>query len=273
MGNNDSLEDVLNGVLFLHSETGTEGGYWAFQNRRFISQTTPSFGVYANQIVWDSNNPKRKGKIQNNVEVFLKDEWLPLSDPMTRDPDYVVSSLFCGEEGGDHEADKRLMGKYGFKIKYAADRMNERHGEGNWHLEDSSTAVTSDGTRWVYGGTPSTEPNRPYGVPQNGLTRATVEWEDGVIEQKRLSNTLLATSWRYEGLHILQNGDHLTIYHPDNNKEVWSGVINLKQHDLFTEHASGWWIHADQIGIERNVWAEYFFKEYRARLIPAKDQE
>ncbi len=165
------------------------------------------------------------------------------------------------------------MERYGFKIKYAADRMNERHGKGNWHLEDPSTAVTSDGTRWVYGGTPSTEPNRPYGVLQNGLTRATVDWEADVIEQKRLSNTLLVDSWSYEGLHILQNGDQLTIYHPDNKKEVWSGLINLKQHGLFTEHASGFWIHADQKGIERDVWAEYFFKGYHARLIPVKDQE
>ncbi len=263
----------MEGVLFLHSETGTEGGYWAFQNKRFISQTSLLFGVFANQLVWDSNNPGRRGKIQNNAEVFLKGEWLPFPDPMMKDPDHVASSLFKGEGRGDREADKRLMEKYGFRIKYAADKMNERHGEGNWHLENPSIAVTSDGTRWVYGGTPSTEPNRPYGAPQNGLTRATVEWEDGVIEPKRLSNTLLATSWSYEGIHILQNGDYLTIYHPDNKKEVWSGIINLKQHDLFTEHASGMWIHADQIEIERDVWAEYFFKEYRARLIPAKDQE
>ena len=149
----------------------------------------------------------------------------------------------------------------------AREGMNERHGEGNWHLENSSTAVTSDGTRWNYGGTPSTEPPRPYGIPQNGLTRATVEWEDGVSEQKRLSsNTLLVTRWSYEGLHLLKDGDHLTIYHPDNNNEVWSGVIALKQHPLFTEDASGLWIHADQIGMDREVWAEYFFKGYHAKL-------
>lgn len=269
MGNNESLENILEGVLFLHSETGTEGGYWAFQDKQFISKTMPSFGVYGNQTIWDLNNHERKGKIQNKVEVFLNGKWFPLPDPMTEDPDYIVSSLFCGEKRGNHEADKRLMEKYGFIIKYAADKMNERHGEGNWHLDiNSSTAVTSDGTRWGYGGTPSTEPDRPYGVPQNGLTRATVEWEDGVIEPKRLSNTLLVTSWSYGGFHILQNRDHLTIYHPDNNKEVWSGVINLKQHNLFTEDASGMWIHADQIGIKRDVWAEYFFKGYPAKLIP-----
>ena len=181
--------------------------------------------------------------------------------------------MFRGESRGDHEADKRLIERYGFKIKYAADQMNKRHGKGNWHLDNSSTTVTSDGKRWMFGGTPSTKPRRPYGVPQNGLVRATIKWEDGVIEPKRLSNTLLVTSWSDKGLHILQNGDRLPMYHPDNDKEVWSGEVNLKQHSLFTEHASGLWIHADQIGIERDVWSEYFFNEYRARLIPAKGHE
>lgn len=58
------------------------------------------------------------------------------------------------------------MEKYNFRVEYAAGLMNKRYGEGNWHLEDPSTAVTPDGTRMIYGGTPSTEPQRPYGVPQ-----------------------------------------------------------------------------------------------------------
>lgn len=272
--NNNSLEDILEGVLHLHSETGTEGGYWAFQDKRFISKTRPSFGVFSNQTVWDLHDPRLRGKTKDGVEVLRNGEWLPLPDPMTEDPDYVVSSLFCGEKRGDHEADKRLMEKYGFKIKYAADQMNERHGEGNWHLEGPSTAVTSDGTRWVYGGgTPSTEPDRPYGVPQNGLTKVDVEWDDGIIQVGCLSSSLLVASWSYEGLHYLEDGDQLTIYHPDTKKEVWSGVINLKQYDLFTEDASGMWIHADQIGIERDVWAEYFFEGYLAKLTSSNKQK
>ncbi len=80
--------------------------------------------------------------------------------------------------------------------------------------------------------------------------------------------------WSYEGLHILDNGDHLTIYHPENKEgvqsKVWSGVINLKPYESFTEHASGMWIHADQIGIERDVWAKYFLERYPAVLLPSK---
>ena len=70
-----------------------------------------------------------------------------------------------------------------------------------------------------------------------------------------------------EGLLILENGDFLTIYDPNNkDKVVWSGEINLQQYNLFTEAAYGYWIHADQIGIERETWTEYFLKEYPARL-------
>lgn len=74
-------------------------------------------------------------------------------------------------------------------------------------------------------------------------------------------------SWSYEGLHILENGDHLTIFSPDNPTQVvWSGTISLRQHSLFNEDASGLWIHADQTGINRETWATYFFKQYPAEL-------
>jgi len=71
---------------------------------------------------------------------------------------------------------------------------------------------------------------------------------------------------------MLENGDYLAIYHPETQKEVWSGTINLKQHKLFSQHASGMWIHADQIGIERDVWAEYFFRSYNAKLVPFSEE-
>ncbi len=75
-------------------------------------------------------------------------------------------------------------------------------------------------------------------------------------------------SWSYEGLHILNDGDHLIIYDKDDvDKVVWNGVINLKQHPLFTEHAQGLWIHADQNGIDRDTWSNWFFAGYPAELI------
>jgi hypothetical protein len=65
----------------------------------------------------------------------------------------------------------------------------------------------------------------------------------------------------YEGLLVLRNGDELTIYEPDGEAVEWAGVIDLIQHPLFTEDANGMWIHADQRGVARSRWAEWFFDE------------
>ena len=76
--------------------------------------------------------------------------------------------------------------------------------------------------------------------------------------------------WSYDGLHVLKNGDRLTIFSPDDSgRVVWSGVIALQLFPLFSESASGLWIHANQQGADRAKWAEYFFKQYPAELNPA----
>ena len=73
----------------------------------------------------------------------------------------------------------------------------------------------------------------------------------------------------YEGLHVLADGDELQIFDPtDPTKVVWSGAIALTLHPLFTVDVFGWWIHADQRGIDRIAWAEFFFKEYPAEVTP-----
>ncbi len=264
----EDLEQIMDGVLHLFAETGTEGAYWAFQDNRFISKVSGS--VFPNSTVWDLNNPERKGKVRDEIEVFLDGKWLPLPDPMWADSDFRISSLYCGEEFGNYEADKRLMEKYGFNIKYSADRLDENYGKENWHLDEQGIPILSDGTQLYLGGTPHTEPHRPYGIPLDGLTKATVEWEDGKIEKARLSTTLLVTNWDYKGLHILDDGDKLSIYHPKTNEGVWSGTIELQHYPVFTEHAEGLWIHADQKGMDRLSWARFFFEEYPARLQPAR---
>jgi hypothetical protein len=271
--------DILTGKLSLYSETGTEGGYWALQDNDFVSLISPAFGVY-NQKVWDINNKNRFGQV-SNAEVYLNNEWLPLPDPIQKDPDYEISSLYCGEEKGDFNADKRLSEKYKFTIKYTVQRLNEAYGENNWKFDgeflNSSLkdgkfngkipyAILSDGRHMSMGATPATEPNRPYGIPQNGLTKVTVEWNDGTVEHNRKSDTLLVESWSYEGLHILRNGDYLRIFHPTEKKVVWEGNIELKQLPLFSESANGLWIHADQKGISREEWSKYFFGKYVAEL-------
>src|SRR5579862_9152972 len=132
----------LRGVLHFYSETGTEGGYWAFQDERFIRKD-PTGYVFGGQRVWDQMNREREGLVQSDdVEVLRNGEWLPLPDPMQSDPDYFISSLFRGEKNGDHEADRRLMEKYDFIMIYPSRRMieemNERFGEGNWHIDKES---------------------------------------------------------------------------------------------------------------------------------------
>ena len=72
------------------------------------------------------------------------------------------------------------------------------------------------------------------------------------------------------GRHLLENGDKLTIYHPENKEEVWSGVIDLKFCDSSSNQAFGWWIHTNQKGIDKDLWAEYFLNNYPAELISLK---
>lgn len=78
----------------------------------------------------------------------------------------------------------------------------------------------------------------------------------------------------YDGLHVLENGDMLTIFSKEKPKKViWSGIIALRTHKLFTRDASGHWIHADQEGIDRDIWARWFFDEHPAKLVPAKQNK
>lgn len=86
-------------------------------------------------------------------------------------------------------------------------------------------------------------------------------------DQRFISKRNGEEAWSYEGLHILKDGDKLTIFDKeDSKKTLWSGTIQLKHYPQFTEDASGWWIHSDQEGLERAQWAIWFFKEFPARL-------
>lgn len=178
MEDGDSLEGVLQGILFFHSETGTEGGYWAFQDARSIQKNVPR------------GYCKKCG-------TYMREQNGPLA----------VERVITLDEEVLQELER--TGEIKEKPSCALDEHEEDFGD----------------------------------------------------------------AWSYEGLHLLQDGDRLTIYHPASKKEVWSGVINLQQHGLFTEQASGMWIHADQLGIPREVWAEYFFKEYPAELIPVESRK
>lgn len=160
--------NALEGALEFYSETGTEGGYWAFQDKKFITPNTTLFTCKKCGLMWDKEKDSSDHLKNATGKASFK------------------TNVFCPPE--EHE----------FNLSCP-----------NFHS--------------------------------------------------------------YEGLHVLKNGDHLTIYcEEDPERVLWSGVISLKQHPLFTQDAFGFWIHADQEGMDREAWATYFFKNYPAKLIPFK---
>lgn len=73
--------------------------------------------------------------------------------------------------------------------------------------------------------------------------------------------------WSYYGLHVLGDGDRLTIYDKhDLNAIVWEGVIDMVRLPQFTEAVEGMWVNVEQIGVERGLWTRWFFHEYPAVL-------
>lgn len=157
---------MLQGVCFFWSETGSEGGSWAFQDSRFIQK--------------------------NVVRPYCKK---------------------CGKFFGDQEEGKLKV------------------------VRVLSLSQAMDGKEFP-------------------------ECAEGQHERE------VGDSWSYDGSHILENGDKLTVFSPNGQrKKVWSGVISLKKYRLFTQSVSGFWIHADQKGIPREKWARFFFKKYPAELV------
>jgi hypothetical protein len=91
--------------------------------------------------------------------------------------------------------------------------------------------------------------------------------------------------WTYYGLHILENGERLTIFAPDSITPerqdgrnwypptwkpvvLWNGTIKRTAlPGIETEGAFGMRIHWDQAGLEREVWARYFFDALPCRLV------
>lgn len=173
------MKPALRGILNLHSETGSEGGYWAFQDERYIVPNTTQFRCAKCNKFWDK-------------EVHPEG---PLPE---RGPSDGIIYIDTSTGAMSHEEPEQCA--------------TEAHDFKPW---------------------PS-------------------HW------------------WSYDGLHFLKDGDQLTIYAKDDPVQVvWEGVIRLHQHGLFTEHAFGMWIHADQAGVARETWARWFFENLPAKLVRA----
>lgn len=66
---------MITGKLNFHSETGTEGGYYAIQNSDHISHIVPEFGVFEGHTVYDPQDLMRSGKV---IEA-LRDDGTPFT--------------------------------------------------------------------------------------------------------------------------------------------------------------------------------------------------
>jgi len=75
-----------------------------------------------------------------------------------------------------------------------------------------------------------------------------------------------------KGLHVLKDGDWLTIFNP-NRSVRWEGRIKLKFQPPFQQSGGGLRIHNDQVGVERQFWAEMFFNELKAELTENADRK
>ena len=63
------------------------------------------------------------------------------------------------------------------------------------------------------------------------------------------------------------------VFSKDHETVVWYGLIALTQYEVFTQDASGMWIHADQNGIGRDEWSKFFFDEHPAVLMPHESHD
>ena len=190
------------GVLVFHSETGTEGGYWAFQDEKFMGIENNDRLCTRCGRVWMASQPEEP---KPSFTYWVH-------DPR---PNYMDSY-----RSFDSPQDLPLARDDSEKFNIAF-----------------TNATNATSLACYQNGHAGWKPMFPQGM------------------------------WSYEGLHVLSDGDSLTIFDIDDPKKVlWEGKIDFKRFDLFTEDAQGMWIHADQKGIDRETWSRWFMKNYPARM-------
>ena len=254
-------DKILEGKLLCYSEQGMEGGSLSIQDKNFISLTVPTFGVSNGSKFWDKNDISRVGQ-SSNMEVLIENKWLQFPDPIWKDKDFEISSLYRGETNGDLDADKRLADRYKFKIKYSVQRLNETYGQGNWKVDKNlPNVILKDGTHLHFGETPTTIPSRPYGIPQFAKTRMTVNWSDGIISDKVSSDNLLVEQSDYKGLHMLKSHDTIKVLDRKSKSIICEGQIDKIPLKVFSQTQKG---HFEQD--KSGNWEHYFVDNYFAEL-------
>lgn len=196
----------LHGVLNFHSETGTEGGAWAFQDEKFM-------GLDAGQQF----RCTRCGRVWN------KDA----------NPDEEPKPSFT-------------------------------------YWRDAETGPNGENYSAGYHGADAFDPDGNLGPGKfnQDYTRATNETSRQCAEDghEGWENMYPNGMWSYEGLHILNDGDHLTV--EDDGKVIFDDVVRLPpRQDPYAEGAyvagGGFTAHRrPPVGTDEDWW----FKELRATL-------
>lgn len=90
-------------------------------------------------------------------------------------------------------------------------------------------------------------------------------------DERHIVNGPNGEQWSYDGLHVLKDGDRLTVFDKnDPSKVVWQGVVRLDPPapPAGTDAALDL-RHADGRVVARTEWGEWFVREYPAELVPA----
>jgi hypothetical protein len=81
----------------------------------------------------------------------------------------------------------------------------------------------------------------------------------------------------YDGLHSLEDGDYLMVFHPDDDSLVWEGNISLEYVRNYRPYQSnpecgqqevlGRWVHGLQDNVDPEIWATWFLENYPSKLV------
>ncbi len=250
----------ISGRLYIHTEQGMDGGYLAIIDDNYVERCPPLLGLDDNEKVWDNQVSSKTG-ITSNAEMYHNGSWIPVRDPILDDPLYKISSLWCGEEKGDFEADKQLMEKYNFKLYYTKEKADRLYGKENWKFIKSNSRIQlKNGKIVIMGGRPESSPQRPYLIPSPALVRVTVNWNDGTIEKQRLASTLFVEQWSNEGLNILKEDDFLRVLKPNSNEVISEGFVGKIPLKVFSHTLD---YHFSQKSVN---WKNYFLQGYTAEV-------
>lgn len=196
---------TYNGILHFFSETGTEGGTWAFQDEKFMHLPGPNqYACTTCGRVWDKD---RDAEPPKPSFTYWRDDW---------------------EEDG-----KRYLGGY-----HVADTYDPNGNLGPGEFNQEFTRRSNETSKLC---------------ADHGHSEWKPMYPDGM--------------WSYEGLHVLNEGDHL-IVRSEGDEVLFDGDVKLPpRQDPYADDAyvAGGGLAAHRKPPEGTDEA-WWFNEYRATL-------